>query len=235
MYIIIIFLLFTVLLLKIGLNIKFKDIKTIKQLGFNKELLEITNKLPNNEQVCKAVLKMLNNADVNIQKEANSRTSLYIVMSNKIIIGNIQDSFTRIQTIVHECIHSIQNKNILKFNFIFSNIYLLYFGIVVICMFFKIPKTIQVAYILLIIQIIISIVHLLIRSYIEIDAMVRAQYITSSYLNATILKEDEKKILSKKYEELNNVGIKLYVFILSSKCILRTLLYSIIILIRIFI
>ena len=65
--------------------------------------------------------------------------------------------------------------------------------------------------------------------------MVRAQYITSSYLNATILKEDEKKILSKKYEELNNVGIKLYVFILSSKCILRTLLYSIIILIRIFI
>ena len=235
MYIIIIFLLFTVLLLKIGLNIKFKDIKTIKQLGFNKELLEITNKLPNNEQVCKAVLKMLNNADVNIQKEANSRTSLYMVMSNKIIIGNIQDSFTRIQTIVHECIHSIQNKNILKFNFIFSNIYLLYFGIVVICMFFKIPKTIQVAYILLIIQIIISIVHLLIRSYIEIDAMVRAQYITSSYLNATILKEDEKKILSKKYEELNNVGIKLYVFILSSKCILRTLLYSIIILIRIFI
>ena len=226
MYIIIIFLLFTVLLLKIGLNIKFKDIKTIKQLGFNKELLEITNKLPNNEQVCKAVLKMLNNADVNIQKEANSRTSLYMVMSNKIIIGNIQDSFTRIQTIVHECIHSIQNKNILKFNFIFSNIYLLYFWIVVICMFFKIPKTIQVAYILLIIQIIISIVHLLIRSYIEIDAMVRAQYITSSYLNATILKEDEKKILSKKYEELNNVGIKLYVFILSSKCILRTLLYN---------
>ena len=42
----------------------------------------------------------------------------------------MKNSFTRIQTIAHECLHSIQGKNLLIFNFIFSNIYLLYFIVI---------------------------------------------------------------------------------------------------------
>ena len=36
--------------------------------------------------------------------------SLYIVATNTILISNIKDTFTRVQTIAHECLHSIQNK-----------------------------------------------------------------------------------------------------------------------------
>ena len=235
MYIIIICLLFTVILLKIGINIKIKDIKKIKQIGFNKEIIEITNKLPDNEQICKNVLEILNNTDVNIQKEENSKTSLYMVMKNKIIIGNIKDSFARIQTIAHECIHSIQSKRILKFNFIFSNIYLIYFYITLILIVFKIPKTIEQNYILLIVQILISIIYLVIRSYIELDAMIKAPYVTKKYLNSTDLNAKEKSIINKNYEELNNIGIKSYIFILAAKCTIRTMFYNLIIIVRTFI
>ena len=59
--------------------------------------------------------------------DENKEASLYIVATNTILIANIKNTFTRIQTIAHECIHSIQDKHLLWFNFIFSNIYLLYF------------------------------------------------------------------------------------------------------------
>ena len=228
MYIIII-LIGTIILLTLGLDIKIKDLKNIKEKAYDKSLVEITNKLPENEEVCKKILEILKNENVTIQKEDDSKTSLYMVMQNKIIIGNIKNSFTRIQTIAHECIHSIQNKNILKFNFIFSNIYLLYFAVAIICTMLKIPKSIEISYILLLIQIMLSLIYIIIRSYIEIDAMTRAPYLSKDYLNLTNLSKEEKQIINSNCEELNKIGIKLYVYTLCIKCIIRTLIYSLII------
>lgn len=230
MYIIII-LIVTIILLTLGLDIRIKDLKNIKEKAYDKSLVEITNKLPENEEICTQILRILKNENVTIQKEENSKTSLYMVMSNKIIIGNIKESFTRIQTIAHECIHSVQNKKMLKFNFIFSNVYLLYYALVIICTILKIPQSTELNYILLIIQIMLSLVYIIIRSYIEIDAMTRAPYLAKDYLNLTNLNIEEKHIINSNYEELNKIGIKLYVYTLAVKCIIRTLIYSLIILI----
>ena len=38
------------LILKFAWNIKIKDIKKLKEIGFNKKLNEITNKLPENKR-----------------------------------------------------------------------------------------------------------------------------------------------------------------------------------------
>ena len=62
----------------------------------------------------------------------NHGTSLYMVISNTILIGNLKGGYARIQTLAHECMHSIQNRKLLLFNYIFSNIYILYFLVITI-------------------------------------------------------------------------------------------------------
>ena len=88
-----------------------RNIKIIKEIGVNQELNEITNVLPDNEQICKEILIMLGNESVNVKLGSeNSQSSLYVVATNSILIANIKNTFTRVQTIAHECIHSIQDK-----------------------------------------------------------------------------------------------------------------------------
>ena len=131
----IIFMIFVIVILKFGLDIKIKDIRKIKELRADEEKNKILKNFPNNYEVCQGILNILDNKNVKIEEEKDekSTTSLYMVMQNKIVIGNVKDSWTRIQTIAHECIHSIQNKTLLKFNFVISNINILYF--VIICIF----------------------------------------------------------------------------------------------------
>ena len=118
------------IILALVYQIKVSDIKKIKEIGFSEELNKITDKLPENEIVCKQILKQLNSDNnVKIVSNDNAKASLYIVATNTISIAKIKDSFTRIQTIAHECIHSVQNKKIMIFNFIYSNFYFDYYGI----------------------------------------------------------------------------------------------------------
>ena len=141
------------LILKYAWNIKIKDIKKLKEIGYDKTLNEITNKLPENREICKTILKKLNNENVNIKeeleeenrntkrKDGNNKNitiakeknlnkedeknkkataSLYIAITSTIFIADVKNTFTRVQTIVHECLHSVQNRRTLLFNFIFS-------------------------------------------------------------------------------------------------------------------
>ena len=89
-----------------------QKIKYLKEIQNKEELNSLTAKLPENEEVCKEILKMLDNTSVAVEKNQveDSSTSLYLVLNNKILIGNMKQSFVRIQTIAHECIHSIQNR-----------------------------------------------------------------------------------------------------------------------------
>ena len=109
--------------------------KEIEHIADNKELDELANKYPENIELAKEYLKMLKNEKVTIEENKDTGTSLYIAVSDKISIANIRKSYTRIQTIAHECLHSVQDRKLLMFNFIFSNIYLLYF--VIICILAK--------------------------------------------------------------------------------------------------
>ena len=57
----------TMIILKFAWSIKIRDIKKLKELGYDKGLNEITNKLPENKEICKSILKMLNNENVKIE------------------------------------------------------------------------------------------------------------------------------------------------------------------------
>lgn len=206
------------------------NIKKLKQIGEDKELDEITKKYPENVEICKYYLKKLDNENVKIEEDKNSNATLYLVTSNKIFIANLKNSYTRIQTIAHECLHSIQSKKMLWFNFIFSNIYLLYFFIICILAIFKVLPN---KMIFLFILILFGLVFYAVRTYLENDAMIKALYLAKDYMQE-IKKSGQEEIekIVKKYEELNNIGIKYTNFKLLSNVIFKVIILMIIFIIR---
>ena len=113
------------------------NIKELEKIALNSELNEIAKKYPKNIEICKSLLEKLGNKTTQIEENENSESTLYIAIQDKILIGNTHESFTRIQTIAHECLHSIQDRKMLFFNFIYSNIYLIYFAIICILIIIK--------------------------------------------------------------------------------------------------
>lgn len=208
-------------------QIKIKDIKKIKEIGFSKELNDITNKLPKNKQICEDILKQINNnGDVKIVEDKNAKASLYIAITNTISIANIKESFTRVQTIAHECIHSAQNRRILMFNFIYSNFYLLYF--VCICLLTLFNK-LSNPMLHVVILTLFSFIYYKVRSYLETDAMTRAPYVAKEYIEKSdVIKKEELDIVMKNYDIINKIGIKLVNFQVFANCILKVVIYCII-------
>lgn len=216
----------TMIILKFAWSIKIKDIKKLKELGYDKGLNEITNKLPENKEICKSILKMLNNENVKIEESERNQASLYMVLSNSIIIANIKNTFTRVQTVAHECLHSIQNKRTLLFNFIFSNIYFIYFIVICILAILKINPLPNTALFALAI---FSFINYIIRSYLEMDAMINAKPLAEQYLKREgTLTEKEQETILNNYDEINNIGIKLYNYTLITKNLIKIIIYSVI-------
>lgn len=218
----------SIAILKFAFNVELKDIKKIKELGYDKNLNELTNVLPENKIVCEKMLQKLGNSSVKIEETENSDKTLtyYSVMTNHIIIANIKDTFTRIQTIAHECLHSMQKQSILKFNFVFSNIYLLYFvviSILTICKIVHYPM-IQIGILLL-----LGSIYYSIRSYLETDAMTKAPYLAKEYMEeeGTLAKEDIDKIIEN-CNVLNSIGIPMTSFMLMVKVINKVMIYCVI-------
>lgn len=214
--------------LAIVVNASYKNILCIKKIGEDSSLNEITNALPENEQICKEILVSLKNENVKIKTgDDNSQSSLYIVATNSILIANIKNTFTRIQTIAHECIHSIQDKRLLWFNFIFSNIYLLYFAITtILTLFNKIPEPSMCAIIL----VMMSILLYFVRSYIETDAMTRARFLAKEYMESKsdLISKDNVDVVIENYDKLNDIGIKLYNFKLLFDYLVKVIVYCVV-------
>lgn len=214
-YIVIIIIIISIILLKLGLNIHINDMKKIKKIGYDKKLNDISNKFPSNKEICMEILEKLNNKNVNIEETKDSKTSLYIAITNKIIIANINDTFTRIQTIAHECLHSIQNRKILLSNFIFSNISIIAFIIFTILILLNIGNS----YIYTQIFIGIGIIGYVIKAYLENEAMSKAFYLAKEYINEyqeknTDISKDDIDLLIKNFDILNRMGIPLTNFYL---------------------
>lgn len=195
--VIIIISIITIILLKIGLNVRLKDVKKIKEIGYDKKLKEVADKFPENKEICEDILKKLKNENVQIEENKESKVSLYIAATNKIIIANIKDTFTRIQTIAHECLHSTQNRRILLFNFAFSNILLLYFIVALALILLNIGNSL----IYIIVFIFMSIIQYAVRSYLENEAMSKAIYVAKDYMEEYMKKSQESK--EKKFQEQN--------------------------------
>lgn len=206
------------------------NMKKIKEIGEDKELDKLTQKYPENIEICKDYLKKLNNENVNIEENKEANSTLYLIMNNKIFIANLKDSYTRIQTIAHECLHSIQSKKLLWFNFIFSNIYLAYFFIICIL---AILKVLPYKMLFLSILIIFGFVFYAVRTYLENDAMIKARFLAKDYMQEKkISSQDEIDRIVKKYDELNDIGIKCTNFQLLSNVFLKIIILLAIFVIR---
>ncbi len=206
------------------------NVKRIKEFAENKELDEITKKYPSNIEICEEYLKKLNNKNVKIEEDLKSNSTLYLIISNKIFIGNLKNSYTRIQTIAHECLHSIQNKKLLWFNFIFSNIYLLYFLIICILAIFKLLKY-KLLYLLILVF--LGLIFYVVRSYLENDAMIKARFLAKEYMQEkNNSNKDEIEKVVNEYDKLNDIGIKYTNFQLFSNIILKSIVLLTIYIIR---
>lgn len=212
-----------IVVLYLAWNIKKKEIEKIKEIGASQRLNQITNQLPSNKEVAQSILKMLENEEVVVEEQERKEASLYLVLSNKILIGNVQHTFTRIQTIAHECIHSIQNKRTLYFHYFLANIYLIYF--VLICIL-TIAGMISKPMIPAIFLFILGVVFYVIRSFLETEAMIKAKYVAKEYMESTnqLTKEEIQEVV-KNYEIINDAGIKFTNFIMIAKCMARVIAY----------
>ena len=202
------------------------NINELKQIGEDKELDELTQKYPENIEMCKWYLKKLNNKNVKIEEDQNSNTTLYLVTSNKIFIANLKNSYTRIQTIAHECLHSIQSKKLLWFNFVFSNVYLIYFAVACVLAIFKI---LPCKMLFLSILMLLGFVYYAVRTYLENDAMIKARFLAREYMQEMKI-SDQKEIdrIVDKYDELNNAGIRITNFKFLSNVLIKNIILALI-------
>lgn len=183
--IILIIIIITQIILKIVLKTNKKEIMKIAE---NESLNARTQELPNNVVICKEILKKLNNEKVKVEEEEKTNC-FYFIATDKIILNKDKKFFTRIQTIAHECVHSIQNKNVLWFNYIFTNLLNLFWLVITILTVVGVIKN----YILFVsIMLILAMVFYVIRSYLEIEAMTKAKYIAKEYLEEHNVKETKK-------------------------------------------
>lgn len=180
--------------------------KELEKIALNTELNEIAKKYPSNIEISKDILKKLGNQTTKIENDPNSEMTLYIAVQDKISIGNMHDSFTRIQTIAHECLHSIQDQKLLMFNFIYSNIYITYFTIICILVIIgRLPNEMMFSNILLI----LSFIYYVIRTFLENDAMFKAEYLAKEYMEEhPVVSKEETIKLCMGFKKLNDGCIK---------------------------
>lgn len=213
----------TIIILKIIFKINKKE---AKELENNKSAQAITDKFPENIDIAKEMLEMLNNKNVKIEQAKNTKTSLYIAVANKISIADLKDNYGRIQTIAHECIHSMQDRTLLLFNFIFSNISIIYFALAIILTLCKVyTNTMLQVFILTM----FTLINFSVRAYLEIDAMTKSRYLAEKYMNQkNLCTKDEQEKLLKEYDKINKVGIPFTLYYLLTNSLIRIMLYIVI-------
>lgn len=230
----IVVLIILIVVLIIGAIIFELNFKKLKEAGNNPKCDEIISKFPNNKKVCESILEKLDNNSVKIVENNDKTSSLYIAISNTIFIANITKTYTRIQTIAHECLHSVQNRKLLIFNFIYSNVYILYFAISLILTIFNVFKNYELNIIILSV---FSFLYYLVRTYLETDAMTRAEFLAKEYLyeynekNMVCTKEEVEELVNE-YKRINRIGIPATNFILFANCILKIIIYTIVAIIK---
>ncbi len=212
----------TIVLFKFIFKINLKKAKEIQE---NKSLEKITDKFPENIQIAQEMLEMLDSKDVKIEEAKDTGTSLYIAITNKISIADMKNNYARIQTIAHECLHSCQDRALLMFNFIFSNINMIYFFIITILTLFKVinNQMLQIAILLL-----FTLIQFAVRSFLEIDAMTRARFLAKEYMEKkNLCSNEEIEKLLKQYAKINKIGIPFVVDNLLTNGLIRVLVYVI--------
>lgn len=213
----------TIFLFKIIFKINFKK---AKELENNETMKKITDKFPENIEIAREMLEMLENKEVTIEQAKDTKTSLYIAVTNKISIADLKDNYGRIQTIAHECMHSVQDRTLLMFNFIFSNISILYFIIITILSICNVVKNNMLQIFILLL---FAFIQFAVRAYLEIDAMTKSKYLAKEYMDKKKLcTKQETEELIKEYDKINKIGIPFIVDNLATNAFARICIYIII-------
>lgn len=149
-----------------------------------------------------------------------------MVRNNTILIGNLKNGHARIQTLAHECMHSIQNRKMLLFNYIYSNIYIVYFLVITILTALNI---VQNKMLQLFILAMAGLVFYAVRSYLETDAMTKAKYLAKKYLeNTKQCSLEEIESLNRSYDEINQQAIPFTNYNLVGKVLVKLIVYCVI-------
>ncbi len=219
--VVIAFILASTVLLKIAFSIDTKEVEPLKE---NKDLEILTNKLPENTQIAKEMLEILGNQTVKVEVSKNSKTSLYIAITNKISIADIKNNYARIQTIAHECLHSVQDRRLLLFNFIFSNIIILYWLTISILTAIHVITNIAIPVFVLLLM---ATIKLAIRGFLETDAIIKSKYLSKEYMESkNILTEKEIISIIEKYDEINKIAVPFTILRILSASLISIFIYA---------
>ena len=214
---------FTIFLFKVLFKV---SLQKARELEENEHLKRITDKFPENIEIAKDMLNMLGNNNVTIEQQKNTKTSLYIAVTNKILIADLKDNYARIQTIAHECIHSVQEKTLLLFNFIFSNITIVCFILVAVLTMCKVYTNF---FFQLFVLLLLFFVQFAVRSFLEIDAMTKSKYLAKEYIEKkNLCTEEEIKQLIIEYDKINKMGIAFTLYKLFSNALIKIVLLDIV-------
>lgn len=202
------------------------DLKKVEPLKENKQLEEFTNKFPKNIDIAKEMLDILGNNKVKVKEVENTNTNLYIAATDTISIANMKNNYARIQVIAHECMHSIQDRRLLLFNFIFSNINIIYFIVAVIL---TITKVINNYMLQIFVLMLFAIIKLAVRGYLETDAIIKSKYLAEKYMqNKKIITNQEIESIIEKYDEINKISVPLTIVQLLTNSFICIFIYALI-------
>lgn len=168
-----------------------------KLIQGNESLNYITDSFPENNEICKQMLIILNNNKTNIKLDIDIKNSYYTFLNNTIYLCDKEinkRNYQRICTVAHECIHSIQSKILQILNFVLSNIELILFVISFICVLLKF-NVILVLYS----YILVNVIAIIPRLILEIDATIKSIYLSKKYMKNKI-SDDKLDILIKAYK-----------------------------------
>lgn len=189
-------------------------------------LINVSNKLDNSETICKQMLELLKNKTTKVILDNDIKNSYYVFLNDTIYLSNKEKNRTnyrRICTVAHECIHSKQNKIMQIINFVFSNIELISFIMGIILILLKTKIDLIVYYYLC-----ITIVSVIPRLILEIDAVIKSLILTKEYLK-TIFKTEETENITNLYRIQIIVMSPLFILALILGRIIRiAIMYSLI-------
>ena len=188
-----------------------------KKIGKNEFIYDdkvspVVEKLGDNEAITNIILRYVNNYTTKVEKnkDKNQKISFYNVNNDKIVIKDTTDlkDCSRLIQVCHECVHSIQDKNVLKLHFIFSNINILYFLGTFLYFFYDKRESVRLA--LLLIQIFIFIITFILKIITESDATYRATIIANDFLKDKVVGETLNNFVKKIENEVYSIAPVMY-------------------------
>ncbi len=177
--------------------------------------------------ICKNILKLVNNTTTKIKIEENDKNSYYVFLNDTIYLSNRQTSKdrkdSRLVLICHECIHSVQSKVLQWINFILANLELVLFVIAIILKYIFKQEGIVISYI------VINILSIIVRTILEADASLRSIQIVKKHLDSAKNNENEKEkeqIDIKKIKRKMLLTLPAFVFFLFGFKVMRLIIIT---------